>query len=205
MADTNFVALSGSVNKWGHTPPSGTTKWHRFWILTHLDNIQIDYGGKPLVLEDQKLFLSVKIGESETQKKILYAVKQRLDHHLGAYFIATDATLGSYWSKKKKTEVFELSVGLSNLRAFNEPRQPVNRVILCGRVTSVSPGWIQVEERYRNPRGEGKDAWKSRKVWVYTAIQMAVQEGDQVYIEGKLAGKRPDGQEMLFVIAEKIS
>jgi hypothetical protein len=205
MADTNFTALSGSVSKWGHTPPSGGMKWHRFWILTHLDNAQVQWGDQQVVIQDQKLFLGIKVGDSESQGKILYAVKERLGNPAGAYFIATDATIGSYYSKKKKQEVFELSVGLSNLRVFNEPRQPENLVVLCGRVTSVSPGWIQVEERYRNPRGQGADAWKSRKVWVYTAVQMDVQEGTQVYVRGKLANKTPDGQEMMYVIAEKIS
>jgi len=205
MADTNFTALSGSVSRWGHTPPGGGTKWHRFWILVHLDNTQVPWGDQEVVIQDQKLFLGVKVGDSETQGKILYAVKQRLEDARGAYFIAADGTIGSYYSKKKSQEVFELSVGLSNLRVFNEPRQPENLVVLCGRVTSVSPGWIQVEERYRNPRGEGQDAWKSRKVWVYTAVQMDLQEKAQVYVRGRLATKTPDGKEMMYVIAEKIS
>jgi hypothetical protein len=34
---------------------------------------------------------------------------------------------------------------------------------------------------------------------------MDVQEGTQVYVRGKLANKTPDGQEMMYVIAEKIS
>lgn len=205
MADLNFTALCGTVERWRHTPPGGGKKWHNFWVLTHLDDDRVQFGEQEVILQQQKLFLGIKVGDSDSQQKILYAVKQRLEDSRGAFYIATDATIGSYFSKKKNQQVFGLSVGLSNFRAFNEARQHENLVVLCGRVTTVNPGWIEVEERYRNPRGQGQDAWKSRKVWVYTGIQMNLQPGSQVYVRGRLASKTPDGQEMLYVIAEKIT
>ena len=205
MADLNFTALSGSVERWKHTPPSGAKKWHDFWVLTRLDNTQVQLDDKLVVIEEQKLFFGIKVGDSDYQQKALAAVKNVLGQQVGAYFLLTNGTLSSYFSKKKNAEVYKLDVSLSNFRAFNEPKHPENIVVLCGKVTSVSPGWIQVEESYRNPRGEGKDAWKSRKIWVYTTVTMDLQTGAPVYVRGRLANKRPDGQEMMYVIAEKIS
>lgn len=205
MADLNFSALCSTVERWKHEAPGGNRRWHNFWVLTALPNDQIPYGDQQVLLEGQKLFLEIRVGDSESQQKILHAVKARLNDQRGAYFIATDGTIDSYFSKKKNQEVFKLRVGLSNFRAFNEPRQPENCAILCGRVTSVNPGWIQVEERYRNPKGQGQDAWRSRKVWVYTGVQMNFNAGDSVYVRGRIANKTPDGQEMLYVVAEKIT
>lgn len=199
MADLNLSVVGGQIEKWRYTPPGNGKRYHNFWILTKLQDQRITYGDSEVTLEDQKLFMTVRISDKQAQGKTLKGVLAALDHG-ASYFIAAGATINSF--VKDETEQFRLHVGLGNVQLFHEPRHPENLVVLCGNVSQAMPGWLQVEERYLNPF---KNEWSSRRVWVYTGSQMSIQTGQRIYIRGRLATKRADGMEMLHVVAEMIT
>jgi len=203
MADVNSAYLATQVEQYKYNPPGNGRQYPQFWVRTKLPGFNVQWDDQQVAVPATTLFCNIRVSQKQMEnQKILNAVLNGLGHQNGAYFIATDGTLKSYFSKKHQTEVWSLEFSISNFRVRNTPLHPENLVILCGKVLSAQGGWLLVEESYRNPF---KNEWNTRKIWVYTGQELGLQERQPVYVRGRLASKRPDGVEMLYVVADFVT
>ena len=199
---TQFIALATTAQRWSWRP-SDRYGGGQFGFHILLPNETINFGGQLTVLERQDFWMNVSVSQAQMNRPSFQDKLQKLQGVVqgGVPLVATSGRLVTSKAGKQS-----LKFQLSGLRLPDTLPVAINRAVLDVEVEEVNDRWLLASESYRVPHPkDGENPFRKRKAWVCLPYQMQLTRGQQVYVEGHLAARSPNGEKNLYVIADLVT
>jgi hypothetical protein len=191
--DQNLCYLVGRITWYANWEPK---KWGgTFACRIALPDINIEGVGS---IQKQSIFTRVSYREEDMKNSHYTRIQKIMDDNL--HIKVSGATVAN----REKNGVFEYFLK-TNLYSCSTPlkNEELNRCIVHGQCTSHNGEWMQIKTSYRNPKLKEK-VYRYINILDLESEHRDSLENKWITVFGELATKDIEGNDLVYIVANKI-
>lgn len=199
MPGTCDFQLSGQITYIQDNPPVSGKPYGSFRLRL---KIPIQYIGQNSIKE-HSLFVGIKYGVPDVTNPRFIEFKNNLTN--GKFVFMRGSVKPREADEKYAASLF-IDAPWRQVKIDAVPFPPRNKVFFDGDLVSIEGNRINLKYTYTNPKEQNpKDRWKQRLYQMVISPEANIQlnNGDNVFIEGRIFGLAPDGSQVSWMLVDE--
>lgn len=202
MPGTCDFQISGQITYIQDNPPVSGRPYGSFRIRL---KIPIQYIGQRAI-QEHSIFVGIKYGTPDITNPRFNTLKASLANGKFLFMRGSIKPRDASADGKYPASLF-VDAPWRQVKVQDLPFPVRNKVFFDGELVGVNGNRVTLKYTYTNPKEQDpKERWKERfyEMVVSPEADIHVNNGDNVFIEGRIFGVAPDGAQMVWMLLDEV-